>query len=159
MNYLESNGYSNVTGLKRQYAIEVEDFDEKEKLLDNIFSKSRVGKSELFALDIGLVIKLLSSLEGKQICPGNQNKEEVFEKTKAKPSEKQDLQAYEPAPEAGESADHGAGDGNAALPDGTYSFEIRRGPNAGAEATMEVRSGKCIVLAGSSCCPADDEKA
>lgn len=34
---LESNGYKNVTGLKREFAIEVEDYDEKETLLDDIF--------------------------------------------------------------------------------------------------------------------------
>ena len=62
---LERNGYFNVVGLKRRFAIEVEDYDEKEALLDEIFSKSRVPGSELFALDIDLVIQLLSSLEGR----------------------------------------------------------------------------------------------
>ena len=37
---LERNGYSNVTGLKRAFAIEVDDFDEKERLLDDIFDKA-----------------------------------------------------------------------------------------------------------------------
>lgn len=31
---LEKNGYSNVVGLKRAFAIEVDDYDEKEALLD-----------------------------------------------------------------------------------------------------------------------------
>ena len=30
MNYLEKNGYNNITGLKRQFAIEVEDYNLKE---------------------------------------------------------------------------------------------------------------------------------
>lgn len=38
MYHLERNGYSNVVGLQRKFAIEVEDYDEKEKLLDMIFS-------------------------------------------------------------------------------------------------------------------------
>ena len=33
MYQLERNGYFNVVGLKRKFAIEVEDYDEKEKLL------------------------------------------------------------------------------------------------------------------------------
>ena len=78
---LEHNGYSNVTGLKREFAIEVDDYDEKELLLHNIFSKSRVDNTELFALDIHLVVKLLSSFEGKQVYPKNTSKIEVFEKT------------------------------------------------------------------------------
>lgn len=75
---LERNGYSNVTGLKRKFAIEVEDYDEKEQLLDEIFSKSRIINTELFALDIDLVIQLLSSFEGKQIYPKDESKEQVF---------------------------------------------------------------------------------
>ena len=40
MYQLERNGYFNVVGLKRKFAIEVEDYDEKEKLLDEIFAKA-----------------------------------------------------------------------------------------------------------------------
>lgn len=74
---LERNGYSNVAGLKRKFAIEVEDYSEKEMLLDDIFSKSRVPNTELFALDVDLVVQLLSSFDGKQIYPETQSKEEV----------------------------------------------------------------------------------
>ena len=45
MYQLERNGYFNVVGLKRKFAIEVEDYDEKEKLLDEIFGKSNVQGS------------------------------------------------------------------------------------------------------------------
>jgi hypothetical protein len=64
---LEHNGYSNVVGLKRQFAVQVEDYDEKEKMLDDIFSSSRVPNTELFAIDLDLMIQLLSSFEGEQI--------------------------------------------------------------------------------------------
>ena len=37
MYQLEGNGYSNVVGLKRKFAIEVDDYDDKETLLQNIF--------------------------------------------------------------------------------------------------------------------------
>lgn len=75
---LERNGYNNVVGLKRRFAIEVENYDEKERLLDNLFDKSKLQNSELFALDIDMVIELLSSFEGKQIFPKDETKEKVF---------------------------------------------------------------------------------
>ena len=36
---LELHGYANVKGLSREFAIELDDYDEKEKLLHEIFSK------------------------------------------------------------------------------------------------------------------------
>ena len=42
---LERNGYNNVVGLKRRFAIEVEDYDAKEALLDSLFDKSRLQNS------------------------------------------------------------------------------------------------------------------
>ena len=38
MRNLEANGYYNVAGLKRFFAIELEDYDEKEALLHDIFN-------------------------------------------------------------------------------------------------------------------------
>lgn len=78
MYQLERNGYFNVVGLKRKFAIEVEDYDEKEVLIDEIFAKSRVMNSELFALDADLVVQLLASLEGRQVYPQTVTKDEVF---------------------------------------------------------------------------------
>ncbi len=82
MSNLENNGYRNVTSLKRCFAIEVEDYDEKEILIHDIFAKSRVGNTEMFALDVNLAIQLFSSLEGKQIFPSPsvESKDEVFDK-------------------------------------------------------------------------------
>ena len=62
------------TGYMRQkcdmaYAIEVEDYDEKEGLLHNIFGKGRAGKTELFAENLNVVIQTLSAFEGKQVYP------------------------------------------------------------------------------------------
>jgi hypothetical protein len=51
MRVLESNGYYNVSGLKRFFAIEMSDYKQKEKLLHEIFNKQKIGDSELFALD------------------------------------------------------------------------------------------------------------
>ena len=78
MYQLENNGYRNIGGLKRRFAIEVADYDEKEVLLHDIFSKSNVPNTELFALEADLVVQLLASLDGKQIYPQTITKEEAL---------------------------------------------------------------------------------
>ena len=127
---LEKNGYSNVVGLKRCFAIEVEDYDGKERLLDEIFSKSRVENTELFAMDVNLAMRLLSSFEGKQVFPTDQSKEEVFDTATAN----SDL---------------------ALIPEGTYYFErkIKAWNGNTVTGTMEVKKGKFIVKKGSVICP------
>lgn len=77
---LEDNGYRNVAGLTREFAIEVENHEEIEQLLGDLFEKSRVGNTELFSLDLNKIIQLLSSFSGRQIYPKNETKEEVFHK-------------------------------------------------------------------------------
>ncbi len=79
MRNLEANGYYNVSGLKRFFAIELEDYNDKENLLKEIFNKHQVGNSELFALDYDLVRQLLLSFEGKVIYPKDVNKEKEFD--------------------------------------------------------------------------------
>ena len=74
---LEANGYKNVTGLKRKFAIEVENYEEKELMLHNIFSKSQVGSTELFTVDINLAMQLLSSFDGTVIYP-REDKSNIF---------------------------------------------------------------------------------
>ena len=66
---LENNGYRNVTGFHRVFAIEVDDYDAKEIMLHTIFEKSRVAKTELFALDENIAIQLLSSFDGEVVFP------------------------------------------------------------------------------------------
>lgn len=124
MTYLENNGYRNICGLKRQFAIEVEDYDKKELLLDSLFSRSRVSNTEIFSLNINEVIQLLSSFEGKIIYPPRENKNTIFEN----------------ATEAVESL---------SIPDGTYYLKVKpRGENSAVEAEMLVRDGKMIVRKG-----------
>ncbi len=79
MRFLESNGYYNVVGLKRFFAIELEDYSEKENLLHEIFSKHQVGNSELFALDQELVRQLLLSFDGRVVYPEKTNKQKEFD--------------------------------------------------------------------------------
>ena len=79
MRFLEANGYYNVSGLKRFFAIELDDYTAKESLLIEIFNKHRVGDSELFALDYDLVRQLLLSFDGKVIYPKDVDKEKEFD--------------------------------------------------------------------------------
>jgi hypothetical protein len=79
MRNLEANGYYNVAGLKKFFAIELEDYVEKEALLHDIFNKHRVGESELFALDQELIRQLLLSFKGKVIYPENVDQEKEFD--------------------------------------------------------------------------------
>lgn len=132
MYFLEHNGYSNVTGLKRRFAIEVDDYDDKELLLDDIFSKSRVSNSELFAVDVDLVVQLLSSFDGKQIYPEEVTKEQVFDEATAERRIKLDW---------------------AAIPDGIYHLSENKKGFGKITATMRVEDGSFIVQKGSICGP------
>ena len=132
---LERHGYSNVVGLKRHFAIEVEDYDEKEVLLDDIFSKSRVPNTELFALDIDLVVQLLSSLDGKQIYPKTSTKKDTFKKATADRKVKANWEK---------------------IPDGRYHLSETKKGFGKVEATMRVEGGAFIVEKGSICAPAKD---
>lgn len=78
MRNLEANGYYNVAGLKRFFAIELEDYEKKEKLLHNTYEKHQVGESELFALDYNLVQQLLLSFGGKIIYPKGENEKKIL---------------------------------------------------------------------------------
>jgi len=129
---LEKNGYSNVVGLKRHFAIEVEEYDEKEILLDDIFSKSRVPNTELFALDIDLVVQLMSSLDGTKIYPEKESKEEVFRKA---------------------TRDRNIKDNWDKIPDGRYYLSENKKGFGKIEATMRVEDGLFIVEKGSICAP------
>lgn len=131
---LEHNGYSNVVGLKRYFAIELDEYDKKEVLIHTLFSKSRLENTELFALDVNLVVELLSSFEGKKIYPENATKQEVFE-------------------EANEMR------GIRSVPNGTYYFKrkIKRWDNREVTGTMRVENGLFIVLPGSVVCPQEAE--
>ena len=125
---LERNGYVNVVGLKRRFAIEVEDYDKKETLIHELFSKSNVANTELFAVDIELVVQLLSSLDGKQVFPKSISKEDVFNA-------------------ATDEIQTGINKANRMLiPEGIYYCS-----DINVKATMKVEKGKFIVIKGSNC--------
>ena len=133
---LERHGYNNVVGLKREFAIELDDYDEKEKLLDDIFSKSRVLNSELFALDLDLVIQLLSSFEGRQVYPVDRIKETTFDEATKARAVKVDWEK---------------------VPDGYYYLNETRKGFGVVTATMKVEDGMFTVLKGSICAPTKSE--
>lgn len=134
---LEKNGYSQVVGLKRKFAIEVDDYDEKEVLLHDIFSKSNVPNTELFALDIDFVIQLLSSLEGKQVYPEIKTKEQVFDEATKEREVKSDW---------------------GRIPDGDYYLTEKRKDFGTIKAIMRVSDGTFKVLKGAICRPTVEGK-
>ena len=122
---LEHDGYRNVTALKRTFAIEVEDYDEKEALLHTIFEKSRLADTELFAIDVNIVIQLLSSFDGDMIYPKAETKDSVFD----------------------EAADNSKGK---LIPNGKYMFtRKKKSDNKMIKATAVVQNGCWTLLKGS----------
>jgi len=122
---LEHNGYRNVTGLQRAFAIEVEDYDAKETMLHTIFDKSRVADTELFALDLNIAMQLLSSFDGKVVFPKSETKEEIFDSA----------------------TDSRTGQ---LIPDGTYKLSKKKqSDNKTVHATAVVTGGKWKLLQGS----------
>lgn len=125
MYQLEHNGYSNVTGLKRSFAIEVEDYEDKETLLHTIFEKSRVADTELFSVDVNIARQLLSSFDGTVVYPKDESKKEIFE----------------------EAADNSK---SLLIPDGQYTFERKKkSDNKTVKATASIRNGNWKILKGS----------
>lgn len=128
MYQLERNGYCNVVGLTRRFAIEVDDYDKKEVLIHDIFSKSNLPNTELFALDIDLVVQFLSSLEGKQIYPTDISKEDMFDNaTDERETKQNSILKY-------------------AVPNDRYYLHCKDN-----QATMRVEDKKYIVEKGSKC--------
>lgn len=122
---LEQHGYRNVTALKRTFAIEVDDYDDKESLLHTIFEKSQVGDTELFAIDVNTAIQLLSSFDGVVVYPKDETKKEIFE----------------------EAADNSK---SLLIPDGQYVFERnKKSDKKTVKATAIIRNGNWKILKGS----------
>lgn len=118
---LEHDGYRNVTGLKRVFALEVDEHEAKEELLHTIFEKSRVADTELFALDVNIVIQLLSSFEGTVIYPIDETKDDIFDG----------------AFEAGQSK---------GIPDGRYTLKKKKvSDNKIVHAVVDIKNGHWVL--------------
>ena len=123
---LENNGYRNVTGLKRSFAIEVDNYSEKEAMLHEIFEKSQVSDMESFALDVNVVTQLLSSFEGTVVYPKTETKEDIFD----------------------DAVDNQKGK---IIPNGNYTFERKKASdnNKLVKATATIINGKWTLKKGS----------
>ena len=122
---LEHDGYRNVTALKRSFAIEVDEYDEKEAMLHTIFEKSRLSDTELFALDVNVATQLLSSFDGQVIFPKTETKDDIFvgatENTEGKK-----------------------------IPNGTYIFRRKKmSDNKVVHATAVINNGRWTLMKGS----------
>lgn len=121
---LEHDGYQNVTALKRSFAIEVDEYDEKEYMLDNIL-KNRLPNTELFALDVNRATQLLSSFDGKVIFPKTDTKDDIFV----------------------DATDNTEGE---KIPDGTYTFQRKKmSDNKVVRATAVINNGRWTLKKGS----------
>lgn len=122
---LEHDGYQNVTALKRSFAIEVDEYIEKEFMLQNIFEKSRLPNTELFALDVNIATQLLSSFDGKVIFPKTETKDGIFV----------------------DATDNTEGE---KIPDGTYTFQRKKmSNNKVVRATAVINNGRWTLKKGS----------
>lgn len=139
MRYLERNGYAQIGGLRRRFAIEVEDYDEKETLIKDLFDKSRVKDTELFSVDIELVVQLLSSLEGTQVFPKSISKEESFDIA----TDEIQKNTY--------------GTNKYLIPNGLYYISEKVKGAGIVKGTMRVENGKFIVLKESQCLPSNKD--
>ncbi len=79
MRDLSSNGYRNATGLKCVIAMEVDNYEDVERLFHSLFDSCRVGNTELFALDVSLLTGLFSALDGTMKYPHSESKSDVFD--------------------------------------------------------------------------------
>ena len=145
MHFLESNGYRNINGLKREFAIEVDDYKKKEALLHKVFGDYRLWHKpdqaasskapELFAIDLNLAIQLLSSFDGTEIYPAGLTRKEVFDSAVVNSL-------------------------RARIPEGTYHMEVNMNEWGLVKGIMEVvRRGRFTVKAGSFCAPPDPNHA
>lgn len=126
MRELQNNGYRNVTGLKKKFAIEVEDYDDKEILLHTIFEKSRVSDTELFAIDDNIAVQLLAAFDGTVIYPKAETKEEIFDNAAANSKSK-------------------------LIPNGTYYLKsFKKSDNRDVNAKAKIENGKWTILKGST---------
>lgn len=129
---LEHHGYANVTGLRREFAIEVEDYEKKERLLQDIFEKARIANTELFALKLETAVNLLSAFSGKQVYPPAQSIAE-------QKAETENIQETAAIPTSKSSNPY-------AIPDGLYYMRRHiRQEDRNIDAVVQVLGGKWIM--------------
>ena len=147
MNKLEKDGYANFVGFKRQFAIEVKEYSEKEKLLHERFSKSQIADSECFAVNLKIVIQLLSAFDGKQIFPETISKDKVFDKATLKVQKNDKREEKEKVKKD-----------DIIIPDGKYYLERKVAGFGKVNGTIMVKNNKIVLLRGSKCAPLKSDR-
>lgn len=75
MDELEREGSKGAVSLKRRYAVEVEDSEGAMLLIQDLFVSSHVPTSDLYTLDVELLVRYLASLAGRRVFPPAQQQE------------------------------------------------------------------------------------
>lgn len=132
MYFLENNGYRNIPGLRRFFAVEVEQYDRKEKLLHNTYSYCRVGTTELFAVSSGIVMELMSAMGGKIVYPPQMSQAQALNRAARQIQEEADEKL---------------------IPDGLFYLNMKRKDFGLVSAVMRVDDHVFTVLSGSIYCP------
>ena len=135
MSELERHGYRNVSGLKRFWAIEVDDYENREKILHGVLSGSKLGDTELFSISEKNAKGLMLLLEGKQIFPkdASSNKDDEIKNT----SEQIDIEQRDV--------------------DGEYTINARVRNFGSVEAKLLIKNGNYTLCKGSLCAPLDSQ--
>lgn len=121
----------------------------KEKLLHEIFAKSNVDGTELFAVDKEIVVQLLSAFEGTQVYPETQSKEETFDKS-SRTWQKEESKRLEKEQESLQGLRKNS---TKRIPDGTYYLDRGVRGFGKLEASLEISNGVLTLLAGSDIAP------
>ena len=120
-----------------RFAIEVDDYDEKEELLYNIFAASNVHGTYLYALETSYAVQLLAAFEGEQLYMKGHRKEKKY------------LEEYHDY-----RVISGSKYGNKfMIPDGEYYLECEDDEHGIVRANMIVRGNNFIIRKGSSLLP------
>lgn len=69
MRFLSQNGYANVSGLKQYFAIEIDNYEETEALLKDLFLFRRLGDSELYSVEPDKAKQLFLTFSGNVVFP------------------------------------------------------------------------------------------
>ncbi len=161
---LEHGGYQNVSGLELKYAMEVEDVEDIKKLLFDVFSKSNLPETELFVLNLELLIHLMSNLQGEKVYPVYSDKKgrEVFMDTPAENDRETQTEIDGGAKRRIEEGirERALKDSDCRyIPDGIYYLSVNQQKFGRVDAQMEVEGDVCRVLKGSVCsdCVTDEQ--
>lgn len=120
-----------------RFAIEVDDYEEKEELLHNIFAAGNVHGTDLYALETSYAVQLLAAFEGEQLYMKGHRDEKRYS---------EEYHDYK--------VTSGSKTGNKfMIPDGEYYLECEDDEHGTVRANMTVLGNDFIIRKGSSLLP------